>query len=168
MAKGKGASGKGKGKLIIVAVIVLVLLGGGFFGAAFTGMVKIKGITPKSKLAKQAAPAPATAAKAEEKPADAAKPEASTPEPVAEAPKPKPVSVDLEKGAAAVAEIWNNLPNDRVLAITANWEIPDIARVFGLMETEKTAAILSMMKPDEASRISEEIQRQAGTPDPEG
>ncbi len=168
MAKGKGASGKGKGKgkLIIVAVIVLVLLGGGFFGAAFTGMVKIKGITPKSKLAKQAAPT--TAAKAEEKPAEAAKPEASTPEPVAEAPKPKPVPVDLEKGAAAVAEIWNNLPNDRVLAITANWEIPDIARVFGLMETEKTAAILSMMKPDEASRISEEIQRQAGTPDPEG
>jgi len=161
--KPKGPNKKGgKGKIIIILVVVLVLLGGGFFGLAFTGVVKVPGITPKSKL--QRAQALYGEKKEEVKPA----PKKVAPKPSPEnrpatPPTPAP-KLDMEKGAAAVAEIWNALPPEKVVEMSKDWSDEDLARVLALMEIERTASILSLLPPKKASDLSERIQRRAATP----
>jgi len=171
MAKGS-KSGKSKKGLIFIIIGVLVLGGGGFFGAAFMGILKIPGITPKSKLAKKApavtpeAKAAAEKAAAEKKKAEeAAKLAAAAPPPeeeeVAPPPEPEP---DLKKGAEAIAEIWNGLPEAKIVEISKSWAIEDVARVLPLLDSKKAAGVLGLMDVKRASDVSEEIQRQAATP----
>ena len=164
-AKKKG----GKKKLLILLPVVLILIGGGVTAFLATkGIVKIPGLTPKKLMSKASAlygdKKEELVKKEEPKPKPKPKPKPAAP------PKPpEPVIPEEQriKGAEAVAEIWNAMPNDRVLAVAASWKDEDLARVLRLMEAEKTAALLAAMEPRRASRLSEEIQRQA-TPTAEG
>jgi hypothetical protein len=156
---GKG----GKGKLIGIIVGVLLLGGGAVVGLAIMGMINIPGLTPKKKKGpgmygeaalamyaekKDAAPKPAAVAKKEEEPL----------------PEPEPPKVDEQKGAEALAEIYNSMPNDKIVAIMKDWKDLDVARVLMVMETEKSAALLGLMEPTRASKVSDEIKRLGGTP----
>lgn len=167
----RAKSGKSKKGLIFAILGVLVLGGGGFFGAAFMGVLKIPGITPKSKLAKKApvqtpeAKAAAEKAAADKKKAEeAAKVAAAAPPVEEEVVEPSAPEPDLKKGAEALAEIWNGLPEAKILEICKTWPVEDVARVLPLLDTKKAAGVLGLMEAKRASEVSEEIQRQAATP----
>lgn len=49
----KGSPGKKKKKpIILILIVLIVVLAGAFFGLAFSGILKIPGITPKAKMKK--------------------------------------------------------------------------------------------------------------------
>lgn len=153
----------GKGKLIIILVVALVVLGGGFFGLAFAGIVKVPGITPKNKLKR--AQALYGDKKEEVKPAPKKVAPKPSPENRPAAPPTPAPKLDMEKGAAAVAEIWNALPPEKVVEISKDWSEEDLSRVLALMEIERTASILALLPAKRASDLSERIQRRAATPE---
>ena len=105
------------------------------------------------------------AAAEKKKAEEAAKLAAAAPPPeeeeVAPPPEPEP---DLKKGAEAIAEIWNGLPEAKIVEISKSWAIEDVARVLPLLDSKKAAGVLGLMDVKRASDVSEEIQRQAATP----
>lgn len=170
MAK-KAASDKGTGKkkkkpIILIVIILVLVIAGTVFGLAFAGILKIPGITPKSKLKKGAVASRLYAEKKEPpKPAATPKPE-PTAENKPEQPAPEPPKTDIAKGAAALAEFWADLPEAKILEISKGWDKEDLARVLALLEPKKTAAVLALMTPKQASDVSQEIQRQASLVEP--
>lgn len=160
--KAKNPKGKSKGKLIGIILGVVILLGGTVVGLGVTGILKIPGLTPRKKLApsQYADHAAKLYGDAKEKSPEPTKEVAKAPEPTPEEPK-KETPLDLAKGAEALAEVWNSVPNDRLIGITDKWSTQDLARVFAKMETEKVAALLAAMPPARASEISQEMRDQA-------
>lgn len=148
----------GKGAMIAIP-LVLVLGLGGVGGAAYMGLVKIPGITPKSKMGKPNLYGEAgkkDVAQAKPKPKPAAPPAAPPPR------KPKPThTVEPEKGAEAVAELWNGISTEKLAPIVRDWEDPELATVLSKMDSKKAAALLSSLEPERASRLSQQISDQA-------
>ncbi len=152
------------GLIIGVVVGLLVLGGGGFVGAAYMGVVKVPGITPKNKLI-------AANKLYGEKGAGAAKPGAK-PEPKKVAkltppPKPKPVApkpthtIEPEMGAQRVADVWSGMESDALVAIVADWRDNDLARVLALMDDQKTGELLAKLEPKRASRLTKALQAES-------
>lgn len=158
----KGSPGKKKKKpIILILIVLIVVLAGAFFGLAFSGILKIPGITPKAKMKKVAAAANLYAEKKDPAPPKpAAKPEPTPENKPAEEPPPEP-KIDEAKGAAALAEVWADLPEAKIIEITKGWKTEELARVLALLEPKKTASVLALMPPKQASDVSQEIQRQA-------
>lgn len=149
-------------KGILIGVVGLVLLGGGgFVGAAYMGIVKVPGITPKSKLKnalsmyktdpKKDVPAPVVK-KTPPKP----KIETVPPKPPKEEPK-----VDELAGAQHVADVWSQMEIEKLGPILATWKDSDAARVLVLMDASQTAQLLATMDAKRASALSRAIQNEA-------
>ena len=158
---------KGKKGFMLGVIIGLPLIGGGaFVGLAMTGVLKVPGLTPKSKLAAglygEAASLYGEAAslysepeeleieaEVEEKPA----PPPATPV-VAE-----PPPTDPEAGAKKLAKVWNAMETPQLLAISKEFKDADLALVMSKMETEASAALLSALDAKRAAAVSKELQR---------
>lgn len=143
----------------MIVVIPLILIGG-VLGAAFMGAINIPGITPAKKK-----PAPKVeVAKKDEKPkkADPA-PEKKTEVPKKAAPKPDP-----DKGFQAVADLWNKIDVEKLVAISEKWKDNELAQVMAKMKPGVVADFLGAMKPDRASKITKEIEKLAAAPKSDG
>lgn len=155
-------AGKSKKGLVIGLVVGLLLLGGGgFVGAAYMGLVKVPGITPKSKLAKNAA----SQYKADPKDAkkkEPEKPKVATPAPKPKAPpKPKEPTLDPDAGDQRVADVWSQMEVAQLAEVVKDWRDPELARVLVKMDEKRTAELLSLIEPRRASRLSRAIQAES-------
>lgn len=155
---------KSKGKMILILPVLLILIGGGVFGAAKMGMIKIPGITPKklvgmygnSKMYGDTKdPKLATDTKPKEAPAPKPKPK-----PIAKKPKPT-VRIDPALGEEAVAELWSSMDPPKVVAILGDWDDTSAAKVLRNMDAKKSAAILTLLDTKRASKITKQIQIQS-------
>lgn len=132
-------------KKILIFVVPLLVVGA-VVGAGVMGLVPIPGLS----LAKKKAAAASLYSEAKDESA-----------PVAKRPKkeePRPLEPNLEKGRAELAKVWNELEPAVIVAMAEKWPDEDLARQLVHLETEKTAAVLSLMKPDRASKISKVLQ----------
>ena len=144
-AKKKG----GKGLIIGIALVVVIL--GAVFGLATVGMINIPGVTPKKK------PHPTPVAKAKPKPPAQTKKE---PEVVPPSDIEKPLSPDaIKQGAAKLAEVWNEMPTDKLQKVIEKWKPEDLAVILAEMDPTKVADMLGAMKPDVASKVSLELKK---------
>ncbi len=152
----------------IMMILIPVLLIGGVVGAGMMGVIEIPGLSPQKK--KPPLPYGEAGADVVKKEAPKADPKPETKsDQKTEAPKtatvkqdpPKP---DLDKGAKKLAKLWNSMQPDKILAMADKWKDPELARVLGFMEVEKAATVLSQMKPDRASKLSQAIQLAASVP----
>ncbi|HRK20711.1 MAG TPA: hypothetical protein PLX06_02825 [Fimbriimonadaceae bacterium] len=139
-------------KKVLLIVIPLLLVGGGVVGAAMMGVINIPGLTPAKKKAN------AVAQYAEEKEAEPLvenAPPSDEPEPTVVLPEAPP---DLEKGRRSLAKLWNEMEAATLIAIVADWKDDELAEQMRFLDPEKTAELLSNMKPDRASKLSRLLQ----------
>lgn len=149
-----------KGLIIGIVVGVLVLGGGGVFGAAKMGIIKIPGLTPVKKKNNAMALYGDKGAKPVAK-KDVEPPKKSEPEEPAK-PIPKPThKIDPEVGAQKVADLWSAMEPTKVAEIAKDWKDVELARVLALMDDAQSAAVLGSLEPSRASKVSVEIQKQA-------
>lgn len=148
-----------------VVILVPVLLIGGVAGAAFMGVIKIPGITPKAKLAANlyGEGTDLYAPDAEVKIDATVEPIEPTPPPVAKKPEaepeePEPV-LDPELGAKKLAKVWNALPTEDLQAVSATFKDDELALVLSKMEVEKVAALMSAMDPKRGASLSRQLAR---------
>ncbi len=150
-----------------IVILVPVLLIGGVGGAAFMGVIKIPGITPKAKLAANLygegtdlyAPDADTEVKIDatvEPIEPAAPPVAKKPE--AEPEEPEPV-LDPELGAKKLAKVWNALSTEDLMAVSATFKDDELALVLSKMEVEKVAALVGEMEPKRGASVSRQLAR---------
>lgn len=140
-------------KKILFIVLPVVLIGGGAVGAAMMGVINIPGLTPAKK--KSAATAQYTEEKEAEPMVENSPPEEEMPPaPIAEA-EPPP---DLEKGRRGLAKLWNEMEVPTLIAIVADWKDEELAAQLRYLEPEKTAELLSGLKPGRASKLSRLLQ----------
>ncbi|MCB0824608.1 MAG: hypothetical protein KDC26_00310 [Armatimonadetes bacterium] len=170
MAKKPKGEKKKKGKLgLILAIVLPLVLIGGTVGAGMAGIVKIPGLTKakanslygeagglygegKDIVASVTEKDPK---KSEEKkkPKDKPKP---APEPVV-AVEPEP-ELDPEVGAMKLAKVWNNITPSQLAPIVAEYKDPELALVLSMMDSKKVAALIAILKPDRAAKLSKEIE----------
>ncbi len=150
-----GSAKKKGGKGLMIGLVLLVVVGGAgaFFGLAMTGKINIPGITPKKK------PIPAAAAaivKPKPKPVEGDTNKAEDPK-VA-----KPLSPAADRaGAEKVAEVWDELPADKLIKISEKWKPTELAAVLSVMDPAKVAELLAAMPADKASIVSRELRNLA-------
>jgi hypothetical protein len=172
-AKAKRKRKAPKALIAVFAFLIPVLLLGGATAGHFLGWFTIP-FLPKP-------PAKAAAAQAEDKKEEEAEPKAEeeAPKPAAEAPKPAPPAarapqptpqntIDREKGAEAIAEVWGGLKGAQLAEISANYAPGDLARIISKMDARKAAELLAALEPERAGAVSREIERQASIVPPEG
>lgn len=170
--KKEKAKKKGKGKVVLILSIVVLLLGGGFVGAAFMGLIpglKLGGKPVAKKKSDSSAKSEQNPTQAAQKPAAnaEAKPPAK-PRPVREASPEEPpkkkvpaVTIDPEKGAKAIARIWEKMEAEKLAEIAATYKDIELARVMRGMETKKAAALLALLPADRAGKLSQEMEKLA-------
>jgi hypothetical protein len=170
-AKAKRKRKAPKALIAVFAFLIPVLLLGGATAGHFLGWFTIP-FLPKP-------PAKAAAAQAEDKKEEEAKPPEEAPKPAAEAPRPAPAAarppqparqntIDREKGAEAIAEVWGGLKGAQLAEISANYAPGDLARIISKMDARKAAELLAALDPERAGAVSREIERQASIVPPEG
>lgn len=164
---------KGKGKVFaILSVILLLLAGGGFAGAAFMGL--IPGVKLGSKPAAKKAAKPETKEAEKNKEAAAGSVAAATSQtaararPVREAAPEVPakkkapqVVIDPDKGAKALARIWEKMEPEKLAEIAGSYKDLELARVMRGMEAKKAAALLSLLPAERAGKLSQEMEKLA-------
>jgi len=149
-----GSEGKKKGKKgLIIGLVLLILFAsaGAVVGLAMAGKINIPGLTPKKK---PIAPPTSTKDKAKIKPK--VQPKKEEP-PVAAEPVATTKMVD-KAGAVKLAEVWNEMPGDKLLKVVDKWEAADLAMVLNEMDSTKVAELLALMKPATASKVSQELK----------
>ena len=159
-------------KVILIVVPLLLLIGGGVFGAAKMGFLKIPGITPVKKkganlYGAQKLYGEANDPKVAVKPKEAPKPKPKPKSKPKSEPKPEFIR-DENVGAEAIAELWNEMPADKLVAMVKDWENDNLARVFRFMDAGQSTKILASLDPKRASSIVKIMQAQASqVPNPE-
>lgn len=152
----EAAKKKGKGLMIGLILLVVFIAAGAVVGLAMTGKINIPGLTPKKKVI------PPAAAKEKPKPVVPQKPE--EPEAVtAKAPSPE----SIKQGAVKLAEIWNEMPSDKLSKVVEKWKPSDLAVVLNEMDPAKVADVLGTMKEQTASTVSQELRKVAALAPPE-
>jgi flagellar basal body-associated protein FliL len=103
-----------KGLMIGLVLLVVIIAAGAVFGLAMTGKINIPGITPKKKPTPVAAPKP--------KP----KIEPKKEDPVVDANMPEKVQSpeSIKQGAVKLAEVWNEMPSEKLTKVVAKWTQP--------------------------------------------
>ena len=147
------AAAKKNSKMGLIIGLVLLFAGvGAVVGLAMSGKVNIPGLTPKKKAL------PTPVAKPKPKPPVVAKKEpASANDPAVKAPAP----VNDKQGAIKLAEIWNEMPTDKLSKVLEKWKPTDLAQILNEMDPAKVADTLGAMKPERASTVSQEMRKLA-------
>ena len=134
-------------KAVLIAVPVAVLvIGGGVVGAAMTGMIEIPGLTPEKQKAKSADlytedKDPTTTPIKKRKPK-----------------KEEPIPPDVVKGRKELAKLWNEVESPVLAKIVEKWQDEPLAHQLRYLDVDKTAEVLSLMKPERASKLSKTLQ----------
>jgi len=141
--------------MIGIPILLILLVAGGLFA---TGMIKLPGATPPPKATAKADPAPTDKELA---PPLGGPPKAATV-------KPPAAATDPAKGAAALADLWNQLDTDTLLKVTKDWKDPELVAVLSQMDEGKVAAyITAVAKTDapHASKLNKQLEQQASVVD---
>ncbi len=164
---------KGRGKTFVVLAVIL-LIGGGFAGAAAMGLIPGLKLPGRQLAKKTPDPSPSGQEKAPKPAAAAAKPEPAkrplreaTPEPEPEKKKAAAPTIDPDKGAKAIARIWEKMEPEKLVEIAASYKDIELARVMSGMETKKAAALLTLLPAQRAGKLSQEMERQASMISPQ-
>lgn len=145
----KGGKKKGKKGLIIgLALLIVFIAAGAVFGLAMAGKINIPGISPKKKVAPPADKKEKTKPKIQTKPKD----------PVVADDTPATKTID-KQGAQKLAEVWNEMPTDKLVKVIDKWTPNDLALVMNEMDSTKAADILGTLQPKKASEVSIELKR---------
>ena len=159
---------KKKGKLgLILAIVLPLVLIGGTVGAGMAGIINIPGLTKaKAKANGQYGEAGglygeekdivASVTEKEEKMDKVQEKPKEEPEPIIP-PEPEP-ELDPEAGAMKLAKVWNNISPDQLAPIVAGYKDQELALVLSKMDSKKVAALISVIKPDRAAKLSKEIE----------
>lgn len=131
-------------KGLVIAAVALVVVGGGVFGAAKMGLVKIPGISPPPPKKKEEKPQAKPPAKPKAAPKSLAR---ATP--VADGPPPE----------KKVAQLWNEIPAERVVLLAAEYQDAELARVLLHMDGERAAQVLAGLEPKRAAAVSRLVGR---------
>lgn len=151
----KSKGGKKKSKRIFIVIPVLLLLGACI--GAMTGMIPIPGVKKAKKP---------VAAKEDSNPPEKEKDKGTTPAASLEAAQivePKLTkgdeTIDKEKGAKAIAKIWDAMEPESLLRICATYQPDDCAAIFSQMDADLVAEVLGKMEAKKAASISREIEK---------
>jgi hypothetical protein len=140
---------KGKKGLIIGLVLLIVFIAvGAVFGLAMAGKINIPGISPKKKVT------PPADNKSKTKPKLPTKPK----EPVVADETPVVKTFD-KQGAQKLAEVWNEIPTEKLVKVIDKWTPNDLALVMNEMDSTKAADVLGTLEPKRASQVSLELKR---------
>ena len=145
------AAPKKKGKKgLMIGLILLVVFGGvgAVLGLAMSGKINIPGVTPKKK------PIPAAAATVKPKPPVVQPKKEDKPIETTKA----PTAAENKLGYTKVAEVWNEMPIEKLSKIVDKWKPTELARILNEMDPTKVAEILGGMTPDKASNVSLELK----------
>jgi hypothetical protein len=143
-----------KGVAMLVGLVVV-----GVLIAGMAGVVNIPGLTPQKKTeatkegqgkgGQSGSPQPQVK---KERP--------KQPVPIVQIKKRAPES-DPAKGQDAVAQLWENLSADSLLAIVKDWKDPELAKILLKMDSEKVSALLEKLDSGRASKLTRAIQKEA-------
>jgi flagellar motility protein MotE (MotC chaperone) len=129
--------------LLIVGPLLLI---GSVVGLGVMGIIPIPGLSP----AKKKNHAAALYTEQKEMPVVKKEPPKTEPE--------KPAGPNLEKGRQELAKVWNELEPAAIVAIVDKWTDEDVAQQLRYLDTEKSAAVLALLKPERASKVSKVLQ----------
>ncbi|MCH7904083.1 MAG: hypothetical protein IH944_05885 [Armatimonadetes bacterium] len=145
-----------------LAITIPILLVGAALGAAYMGYLPFFGSDDKSATIES----PASPARAEQTATTQAEPAA--PVPVNPTPDPpqdqgdtadvKLDEIDPDQGAHAVAKIWNEIDARELAGIIVVWQDNDLALILSHMERRTVAEVLSLLGPERAVQLSEQIK----------
>jgi MgtE intracellular N domain len=142
----EAAKTKSKKGLMIGLVLLFVFVGAGVvFGLAMSGKINIPGVTPKKKPVKPPTPKAKSKKLIPEEPPQTTSQETISP-------------ASIKKGAAKLAEVWDEMPTDKLIRIAAKWKPSDLAVVMNEMDPAKVAEALGKMDPKTASNISQQMR----------
>lgn len=139
------------GLMIGLALLVIFVGGGAVFGLAMSGKINIPGITPKKKpiaaaVAKQKTVEPVIEPKEKKEEKVVAKPQ--TPE-------------EIKQGAVKLAEVWNEVPTDKLSKVVSKWKPSELALVLNEMDPTKAAEVIAEMDEKTASAVSRALRNVA-------
>ena len=159
---------KTSGKALVIGIVALVAIVGGVLGAAFMGILKIPGITPKSKMMAGLYGQNAAKLYGENGKDLLAKKESELPPPeiLPDEPKPKPKpkpthTIDPVLGAKKLAKVWNEMPSDKLVAIAKVWKPDPLAEVVSAMDAQKAAELLAQLDAKVAAEVSTKLKEKA-------
>lgn len=166
----KDAKPKPKRRLLLLIPIVLLVAVGVVAGLHFTGRITLPFLA-KAKPGSKASRGKAVVANVKKAPSKPA-PKPVTPPPVVKPPVVTPPSVtvatkkvvptvDADKGARKLAQLWEGMEAEALTKVIANWRDADLAKVMAKMDADKVAEVLTGMPPAKASTLSRAIQREA-------
>ncbi|HTQ09525.1 MAG TPA: hypothetical protein VMI31_05585 [Fimbriimonadaceae bacterium] len=142
-------------KALIFVVPVLIIAA--VLGLAFTGKIKIPGITPPGKAASAmygSGHDDKTDVKTSKPAAAPAKPKAAVADSLPPKATPKTTRRDPDQGAVALAIVWNEIGTDELIAISKDWKDQDLVRVLGHMDNDKVAKFIDeLAKGDDDGKI---------------
>lgn len=146
-------------KMLTIGLIAVIAVGGVVIGLGYSGVLKIRGITPDKP--KQSASTP------NQQPQTniAAQPSAVTavqqqPSPQANVEKPAEVT-PRKDGTERLSKLWSSMDADVLKKILMKWDEADTLPVLAKMDDDKLAALLAAIAvddPDKAARISKGIR----------
>lgn len=163
---------KKKGRLLVILLVLPVLLGGVFGVLAAMGKipgVSLAGVLPRTKPGASKSVVKEDGKETTKKPTEAVKPKrapARRPAPqtlASEPPKPMP---DLDKGAKAMARIWERLDPEKVAEMAGSYRDPQLARILNSMDSKKSAAVLGVLDAKRAALLCQEMEKQSAMPEP--
>lgn len=152
---------KGKLKLVLGLAVPLVVLGA-VAGLGAAGIVKIPGLSKKPPVQNYG--------EKDDKLPKVKIEEAKDPQDDAPKPKPpaKPKNIqpepDPELGAKKLADVWNNIPTEKLVLIVAEYKDADLALVVSKMDREKTAEVLAALEPKRAAKLSKALEALGSVP----
>ena len=145
-----------------LVITIPILLVGAALGAAFTGHLPFFGGGDKPVIGevRKSADAGDAGIAAETEPAV---PEIASPTPE---PQEDPVDeveavvdeIDADQGARMLAKIWNEINYRELAGIIVVWQDEDLALILSHMEKRTVAEVLSLLGPERAVQLSEEIK----------
>ena len=145
-------------KKVLMILIPLLLIGGGV-AAFFLGLIPGTKKKPAPVAALPAGADKKDPTKAIDKPKGELAP--SLAKPVKATPKD---SIDAQKGAERLADLWNQMDTETLVKIIADWKDPDLVKVLSTMDDGKVAELMTAIakdKPARASKLSKQLQQLA-------
>jgi flagellar motility protein MotE (MotC chaperone) len=76
-------------------------------------------------------------------------------------PTKKEPKIDPDLGREKLAEIWAEMPADKLKAVVETWKDPELAKVLTVMDSGKVTQLLAVLDPKRAAALSRMIQSEA-------
>ena len=145
-----------------LTIVIPILVAGAALGAGFMGYLPFVGQDDDAEtIESQAVPEPVERGDANETELAAPIPVNPTPEPPQDQDDEDDVmldEIDPDQGARSLAKIWNEIESRELAGIIVVWQDEDLALILSHMENRTVAEVLSLLVPERAVQLSEQIK----------